>query len=367
LKYGKIIKKVAKLLILAMVILYLCNIFSGARRIEYGLFQIYYDLSYYFDYLKNLEFLPKKEIPTVKEKIVLILREGSLRIPDIYVINSDGSNLTKLLTLKLLEYEVVPSPDGKKLAITALDGLLDHTSDVYIIDINGHNLIQVTNGKNCENPSWRTDGKELVFVGANSSSEYPMAPQNLYTVNSDGSNLTKLPTPPGQYRNPYYMPDGKSIIYYFDDGKEGSYGIYIRNENGEIRKLTLPTRIVTEIRAGEEIHLEFNLYDFSLSPNGEQIVVTGEKYHLGWGKEGAIRKGFWGGLYLMGVSGDSNVTTLVEFPNKEVSKPCWSGEKIFFELRQSRFENLDPSRPKSICAINVDGSNFVEIFKEKEP
>jgi len=87
------------------------------------LLQVIFDLFYYFEYLKSLSFSQKEEILVLKGKIVFISYYGGeigllpIRIPDIYIMKTDGSNVKRLLMLKLVEYQVVCSPDGKNLPL----------------------------------------------------------------------------------------------------------------------------------------------------------------------------------------------------------------------------------------------------------
>ena len=128
--------------------------------------QVIFDLFYYFEYLKSLSFSQKEEILVLKGKIVFISYYGGeigllpIRIPDIYIMKTDGSNVKRLLMLKLVEYQVVCSPDGKKLAIAAMESPISR--NLYIIDVSGKNLIQLTKDGDNKDPCWSSDGKNCL-------------------------------------------------------------------------------------------------------------------------------------------------------------------------------------------------------------
>lgn len=76
---------------------------------------------------------------------------------DIYVVKADGSSLARLTYLPNCATDVAWSPDGNHLAFVGRDtnargNILDWNWQVYIMDKNGKNMVQITNEK-----EWRID------------------------------------------------------------------------------------------------------------------------------------------------------------------------------------------------------------------
>ncbi|UTA67714.1 amidohydrolase family protein [Emticicia sp. 21SJ11W-3] len=98
--------------------------------------------------------------------------------------------------------DAVASPDGKKLAFTALNRL-------YVADYpNGTPRLITTNDFTEAQPAWSTDGKSLVFT--------TWAPEggHLYKVNAEGTpNLQRLTQNPALYAQPVWTPKNDRIVF----------------------------------------------------------------------------------------------------------------------------------------------------------
>ncbi len=97
--------------------------------------------------------------------------------------------------------EPEPSPDGKRLAFSAL-------TQVFVLDLPDGKPRQLTTGDAREfHPSWSPDGKSLVFVS--------WAPEggHIWKRSSDGQGEPeRITRVPAFYRDPVYSPDGKRIV-----------------------------------------------------------------------------------------------------------------------------------------------------------
>ena len=127
--------------------------------------------------------------------VVFFRRDG-----DIYRVDADGKNFKRLTEgNKYVEFRLSPkdshgstdgpdvSPDGKRIAFIALK---DGVPQVHVIDIDGTNKRQVTTRKSaCGRVKWSPDGKQLSFVSF--EGKYPQ----LFVVPAAGGEpkqLTKL-------------------------------------------------------------------------------------------------------------------------------------------------------------------------------
>ncbi len=142
---------------------------------------------------------------------------------DIYLMNKDGSDLTKLTENG--GSEPAWSPDGEKIVY------FFKYLEIRIMDKDGSHQKKLTEGIQ---PDWSPDGKKIVFV----SSQWP---RRIGVINVDGSGLVWLTDPPeiilpdGRVTNvkdvnPKWSPDGKKIA--FVSTRNGNWDIYVMNANG---------------------------------------------------------------------------------------------------------------------------------------
>ncbi len=96
----------------------------------------------------------------------------------------------------------VPSPDGQKLAFTALNRL-------YVMDYPNGTPKRVTNNDFTEaEPAWLPDGRALVFAAWSGNEG------NLYKINiNNKASLQKLTKAPGLYQNPVFNTSGDRVVF----------------------------------------------------------------------------------------------------------------------------------------------------------
>jgi Tol biopolymer transport system component len=106
--------------------------------------------------------------------------------------------------------------------------------DMYIMDVNGSGN-QLIVREAC-NPVWSPDGSKIAYISTDASS----SPQ-ISTINPDGSNPRQLTSaslpswdsgfPPFGNYDPHWTPDGRRIVY-VSEINEGLPEIYIMNRDG---------------------------------------------------------------------------------------------------------------------------------------
>jgi Tol biopolymer transport system component len=111
----------------------------------------------------------------------------------------------------LLYSQVSFSPDGSKLAFSALSGGQE-VLDIFDVERRKRLASLRLPLDGLTGPSWSPDGKQLVFSGAKGGIT------DLYTVDADGSNLTQLMSDKNGDAQPQWSPDGKTIAFSTERG-----------------------------------------------------------------------------------------------------------------------------------------------------
>ena len=81
------------------------------------------------------------------------------------------------------------SPDGTKIAFSSdIDGQSGY--NIYVMDIDGSNITRLTTNNDAydQYPSWSPDGTKIAFYSGDS-----IFSSQIYTMNSDGTNQTRVP------------------------------------------------------------------------------------------------------------------------------------------------------------------------------
>ena len=109
---------------------------------------------------------------------------------DIYILNADGTDAHRLPTYEAdLAVAIEPawSPDSNQIVFVANRGEYpDDQQDMYVIDVDGSNLRQITNNVDVERiPQWSSDGKRIFFA-SRTRDVYS------YVMNADGTNVQVL-------------------------------------------------------------------------------------------------------------------------------------------------------------------------------
>jgi TolB protein len=154
-------------------------------------------------------------------------RNGDL---DIYTMDADGSNVKQLT--RELGYDGGPfwSYDGKKIVYRAEhpqtpEQIADYKNlyarglirpgnlEIWVMNADGSGKHQVThNGAANFAPYWLPDGKRIIFASNVTNTKDP-AGFDLYIVNEDGSGLERVTYYPGFDAFPMFSSDGKRLVW----------------------------------------------------------------------------------------------------------------------------------------------------------
>lgn len=143
--------------------------------------------------------------------------------PEIWIMNSDGSEQTQIKSLK--GSNPYFTPDGRIIFSKELE---DKSSAISIADIDGKNLIQLTHNNAKEwHPEVSPDGKQIAFMSDKDGNF------EIYVMDIDGSNQKRLTYNDVGDWYPSWSPDGSQLIFSNATGEERKdRTIYIMNSDG---------------------------------------------------------------------------------------------------------------------------------------
>jgi eukaryotic-like serine/threonine-protein kinase len=159
-----------------------------------------------------------------------------------------------------------PTPIGGGQPQIAFASDRSGVPEIYLINLDGTGLKKVTDiAEGACQPSWSPDGSRMVFISPCSrvSDTYPGS--SLFIVNADGSELTPLPTLPGGDFEPFWSPDGNRILF------------------TSLRGNAIPQLFVIDLRTGLVASLsepEERNYQGSWSPDGSKIAYVGPRNQI---------------------------------------------------------------------------------------
>ncbi len=135
--------------------------------------------------------------PKTGQTVAFVSDRGG--IPQLYMMNSDGSNVEKI-SLPDMGYVIDPawSPNGQLLAFSWRRP--DGNYDMYAMDIATRQLVQLTRDTvRNERPSWAPDGRHIVFESTRSGT------RQIWSMLADGSQPRQLTTE-GHNESPNWSP-----------------------------------------------------------------------------------------------------------------------------------------------------------------
>jgi Tol biopolymer transport system component len=159
----------------------------------------------------------------------------------IYIMQADGSGMKQLISSPVMEVDPAWSPDGQKIVFVSLrDSLVDphHCEgdecnyELYIMDSNGSNIQRLTDDPGYDGePSWSPDSKHITFTSSRNGKD------QIYIMNSDGSDIRQITNNLAMNFYPSWSPNGRQIVYVSNLG--GKHNIYVINIDGSnLKRLT---------------------------------------------------------------------------------------------------------------------------------
>ena len=155
---------------------------------------------------------------------------------DIFVINADGSGLTRITYHGAEDRQPAWSPDGKTIAfVSNRDG---GYASIFTMTAGGLNVQPLVScSPNCFEPEYSPDGRKLAFGSVLTGEIIVLDIAAKQTVGVG-------PTPPkGVSRHPTWTRDGTRVVFASDRGAEGTMELYVgtpgATDTESVRRLTL--------------------------------------------------------------------------------------------------------------------------------
>lgn len=149
----------------------------------------------------------------------------------VYFVNPEGASQA----FETLGEHPSFSPDGKQIVVK----VCRPNCGLWIQNPDDSNPRQLTNEGSDGLPAWSPDGKKIAF------SRNVDGNVDIYTINTDGSNLQRLTTVTGNDSVPAWTPDSQQIV--FRSTRNNVWQIFIMHTNGTNQRM-----IVDKVNASDE-------------------------------------------------------------------------------------------------------------------
>lgn len=126
---------------------------------------------------------------------------------EIYSVNADGTELTRLTNNTTHDESAVWSPDGHRIAFTSGTGL---DRELRVMNADGSNIVHHALPHGVYDPSWSPDGTRITYSALSDGSA------NIWTVDADGGWPVLLFSLPGWEGHPSWAPDGTKLAVVSD-------------------------------------------------------------------------------------------------------------------------------------------------------
>jgi TolB protein len=148
---------------------------------------------------------------------------------EIYVANSDGTNIKRLTFNKAIDTAPTWSPNSRLIAFTSDRS---GTPQIYIMDAEGSNIERVSfGGSYHDGPAWSPTANKIAYVSRVNQIF------DIYVLNRETQGITKLTESRYSNESPTWSPDGRHII--FSSNRSGTIQLWTIDHDGtNLRRLT---------------------------------------------------------------------------------------------------------------------------------
>lgn len=260
--------------------------------------------------------------PTGKQLVFASTRHS--RHSRLYLKPIDGVTLTQLTAEPADDVQPVFAPCGKRIAFASNRA---GQWDIWVVDTNGRNPLQVTNTPETElHPSWSPEGKRLVYCRLLGPDQSP----ELWIANLENPGTCRLI---GEGLFPEWSPLGDKIVYQRARERDGRwFSIWTLEIHDD--EVLYPTEVASRTDAA--------LIAPTWSPDGLQIAFAAVAPVMPTADNGRATGRAGIGIVDADGRGFQRLTGLYG----EGYSPCWSVDgRIYFTSRQRDSETIWSVRP----------------------
>ena len=265
---------------------------------------------------------------------------------EIYVMNADGTGVSRLTNHPGHDLDPAWSPDGERIAFRSNRDDEGETGEpayeIYVMNADGTGVSRLTNAdRTVRSPAWSPDGLNIVF-----SADYGYL-HKIYIMSADGTTTYPYKLTSGHEDfDPAWSPDKQRIAFSsrrFSPLGEEAEGIYVINVDGSnLTRLTSYDfhRIAENLSwspDGQHIAFSENVYISVINADGSNQTRLASGSHPTWSPDGKrIAFGSGRDIYVMNADG-SNPTRLTSHPAEDFD-PDWTSTVSQIAARVAQLE-----------------------------
>lgn len=244
-------------------------------------------------------------------------------------------SLAAILAVSSTALAQTVGPNGK-IAYVVNMGFPDYTTDIWVMDADGSNQVNLTNTPSVSeySPVWSPDGTKIAYVSGDASFS------GVGTMNADGALQAKLSTFSGQEFGPSWSADSSKIAL-------------VRYVPGIVISTQFDIFVVA-LDGSSDVNLTNSDYDElepAWSPDGNKIAFAGVR------EGGAFTT--W---QIVTVSPDGTGEAVLVVMDEENRSPSWSPDSTMITF-MSQFNNPCCGNWQ-VWAINSDGSGATNLSND---
>lgn len=146
------------------------------------------------------------------ERIAYRHQTGDDSTTEIFVMEADGSEQTNLTRNDVSDWGPDWSPDGSAIAFNSSRNTVGSGLRGFVIAPDGSGLSRL-GGHFVEYPDWSPDGSRIAFMAMEPGASGTNPEYNIFVMDADGSDVTRLTDAQGEDGWPAWSPDGSQIVF----------------------------------------------------------------------------------------------------------------------------------------------------------